>query len=311
MVGSARDNFLSGLNAFVSASAEESVTAANAVGGFLRRGMTVAAFNLLETFLDDRMQELAAHVNGGTTQFLDLPERLQRRAISQTLDVANTRLRRGALEINELRDFSRTVGGNLSAVANDLNLSAFTWLWTGSNVSAEELGRVFSYLQIESPWEAALGIGGKLGYATKDGDGADIDLKADLQELAADRHRSAHVASHPVTSLWLRAVPNRIMRIAVAVDIMSSASAHLIRTGDYEFLLGRKWHPKSRLKFRFVRQRSNDHGEYVGDAKRAFRKSTSGDQLYLAASSRCVDYEVLVRQDIAGNVLTWSIPCVG
>lgn len=311
MVSVARDNFMSGLNAFTVASGESAVIAGDEVGSFLRRGMTVAAFNLLETFLDDRMQELAAHINGGATQFLDLPERLQRRAILQTLDVANARLRRASYETKDLRNFSHSVGQSLVAVNSSLSLSPFTWLWTGSNVSVDELTKLLSFLQVDKPWEGALLIAGRLGYATVDVSGAGIDLKADLQELAENRHRSAHVASHPVTSLWLRAVPNRILRIAAAVDMMMSAGAHLLRVGDPGMLAGSKWDPASRLKLRFVRERVHDYGEYVEGAKRASRKSADGAQLFLDASVRCAEYEVLVRQDIASNVVNWSVPCVG
>lgn len=311
MVSSARDGFLAELRAFVSASAEQSVTASTSVGGFLRRGMSVASFNLLESFLDNRVAELAVHVNGGRTQFLDLPERLQRRAILQTLEVANARLRRGTLPTQDLRLFARTIGQNLSAVANDMNLSAFTWLWSGSNVSADEVGQMFSFFQIDKAWTEALIIAGKLGYATGDIDGSDIDLKADFAELAVNRNNSAHVASHTVTSLWLRAMPDRIMRIAVATDVMVSASAHLIRTGDPVFLSGQKWRPSDRIRYRFVRERSKDFGEYVGEAKRASRTSVDGDGLFVDASFRCIEFEVLVRQDVAGNVVNWSIPSVG
>jgi len=310
MVSPARENFLTGLNAFGAACDEPAVIAASEVGGFLRRGMTVAAFNLLETFLDDRLQELAHHVNGGATQFLDLPERLQKRSISQTLEVANARLRRGSYTVNELRAFSGTVGQSLSAVGSAMSVSPFTWLWSGSNVTADDLTTMLSFFQVDRPWDSVRHLAAELGFVTIDAEGDPLNLKDDLQALAAERHRSAHVASHAITSLWLRAVPDRILRLAIALDILVSSGAHLLRTGDSNVLAGKKWDPTERISIRFVRQRTRDFAEFVGSSKKAYRVSHDGDRLYADATGRCAQLEVAVRQSISREIVAWSIPAV-
>jgi hypothetical protein len=306
----ARDSFLSGIRAFVAACDLQPVRAHDDVGLLLRRGMTVAAYNLLETFLDDRLLELATHVNGGSTQFLDLPERLQKRSISQTLAVAAVRLRRSALDIADLRAYSQSVGTSLSAVGSALALSPLMWAWTGSNLSSDDVSTMLKSFQVESPWNAALGLAGRLGFQTVDLNRDAIDLKEDLDALATERHKSAHVASHSITSLWLRAVPDRLSRIAVSVDVMASAGAHLLRVGDAAMLAGQSFDPASRLRFRFVRERSRDFAETLEGKTKAYRVSPDGDQLYAAARSRCADLEVAVRQGPASDVRNWSMPCV-
>jgi len=311
MVSAARSEFISGLTAFAAACEESAVIAPNNVGRFLRRGMTVAAFNLLEAFLENRLGELAQHVNSGTTQFLDLPDRMQKRSISQTLEVANAKLRRGTYNLTELRTFSSNVGHSLDAVGSAMSLSPFTWLWSGSNVTADDLSSMLSYFQVKQPWDAVREFAGQLGFPTVDADGDNIDFKQDLQALAAERHKAAHLASHPITSLWLRSAPDRILRLAVTLDILVSMGAHMLRTGDSNILSGRKWEPLRYVSFRFVRERGKDYAEFVGASPRAHRVSPDGDRLFAEACGRCSVFEVAVRNGLAGNVNEWSIPTVG
>ncbi len=105
------------LEAFKATCDEPAVRLADPVGEFLRRGMTVAAYNLLETFIDDRLGELASYVNTGHVQFVDLPERLQKRAIRNTLAVANARFGRGSIELMDLRTTAASLGRSLGAVS--------------------------------------------------------------------------------------------------------------------------------------------------------------------------------------------------
>ncbi len=64
MASKARDRFLEGLAAFRLAVDEESVRRADPQGDFLRRGVTVAGFNLLETFIENRLEECAEYYAG-------------------------------------------------------------------------------------------------------------------------------------------------------------------------------------------------------------------------------------------------------
>lgn len=310
MPSTARLQFLAGVAAFSTACDDATVRAPDDVGGFLRRGMTVAAFNLLETFLDDRLGELAVHVNGGSSQFLDLPERLQKRAISQTLEVASARLRRNNFDIAELRDFSQGVGVNLTAMGTSIALSPYTWAWSGSNLGADDLSTMLSHFQIDKPWEAALDIAGRLGFPIVDASGLPLNLRSDFQALAAERHKAAHVASHPVTSLWLRAVPLRILRLATAMDIMASGGAHLLRLGDADMLAGVKWNPVTRVKIRYVRERAKDFAEFTEGRATATRRAADDIRLWSDAAGRCGALETLVRQGLGNEVTDWALPCV-
>jgi hypothetical protein len=310
MSAASREAFLSGLDAFRNAVDEPTVRATNGTGDFLRRGLTVAAYNLLETFIADRFGELAAHINSGQTQFPDLPERLQRRAITQVLEVAKNKMRHVQGDVQDLMDFAASVGQSLSAVDRSLQLSPFTWLWPGSNMAAEDYSSALRFFHVAEPWLAARELAARLAFPVQDFQGSPIDLKQDLADLASERHRCAHEASYGVTTLWIRALPTRILRTGLVLDILASIGASLIRQGNASYLGDDKWLTAGRVRLRFVRQRARDYGEYTEASSRAKAIKADGRTLFRDACSRNISLEAVVFQDASGQILDWSIPAV-
>lgn len=310
MTADARGQYLEGVRALKSAIEADVVRDATSTGAFLRRGITVAAFNLLETFVADRIRELAAHANAGQTQFLDLPEPLQRRAVRQTVDVAQAHLRRTNLPLQELREFSARIGQSLSAVTARLSLSPFVWMWPGSNIGAQEYFDALKYLHVARPREAVLDLSGRLGFNTLSPTGDRISVDSELRDLVAERNRCAHVASHQVTTLSIRSLPSRIDRFAVTFDILASLSAHRIFLGDTAFLGDPEWMSASRVGLRFVRARKRDFAEFLDGSQRARRVDRDAKTLVRKSRAAASPLDAVVVQDIAGAVTEWSIPHV-
>lgn len=273
--------------------------------------MTVAAYNLLETFVDDRLGELAGHVNTGHVQFLDLPDRLQKRAIRNTLAVADARFGRGSIELADLRTTAESLGRSLGAVSRTLELSGMTWAWKGSNMASGDLSVALNLFHVQKPWESMLKIANRLNFATTDAiTGNPVNLSADLDGLAAERHKCAHVASHGVTTIWLRALPVRILRVAASFDVLASCAASKLRAGDIDFFGDANWLTTRRIKIRSVRERSRDFAEYVEGRTAAHRVGPDGDTLFAAACGRAQDLEACARFDSAGQLITWTVPRV-
>lgn len=311
MASAARAAFVRGVAALETACDVHEVRSADPVGDLLRKGLTISAFNLLEGFISDRLTELAAFVNGGATQFTDLPDALQRRAIVRTIEVARGRVSRGQLETPELRDFSRSLGASLHAVDRSIALSPFTWLWSGSNLRADDFQQALRLLHVEQPWNSALGIAGRLGFETTDGSGAPLRLSDDLDALVRERHKCAHDAGYGVSTLWLRAVPKRILRLAIPFDVLASVAAERMRSGDPVFLSDANWMNEKRVELRFVRQRTTDFAESRENARRASFRDKDGERLFAIAESRCAPHEALVMTDRTSKITAWSIPVAG
>lgn len=311
MTVTSRGSFLSGLQALRDAVTQPVVTAANETGAFIRRGLTVASFNLLEAFVSDRLTELAARINLGQTQFLDLSDRLQRRAITNTLNVATGHVRRQAFETADLRALSADLGQSLGSTGASLHLSPFTWMWTGSNMSPEDLNEALRFLHVRQPFDDMRQVATRLGFPGVDAaTGQPINLKEELLALAQQRHRCAHDAGHNITTVWLRAVPSWIIKYAISFDCLASQGARLLRDGDPGMLRNDQYVASTSVVFRFVRQRRTDFAEVLEGNSRATARGADRDAVYAGARGKCRAREVLVETTIAGEPVRWDIPSI-
>jgi hypothetical protein len=300
----ARDSFLTALAAFRQSADEPAVRGSDTSADFLRRGLTVAGFNLLETFISQRLEECATFLNSGHVQFLDLPERLQRQAIINTIRVAAARLRRPEDDIAVLRTFSRDVGDSLAAVGTSLQLSSMTWLWEGSNMPPAHYHDTLKRFHVDRPWNTGADLAGRLGFVQP-------DLEDALRNLAAERHKCAHEPLYGVTSLWLRSIPNRILALAAVFDVLVSAAAVQLRSGDAAFIADDAWLTRTRIVLRFVRERATGAAEVLEGRSRARRVSKDADALFREAVGRASSGETVVRQDLHGQLVTWDTPPIG
>ena len=66
-----------------------------------------------------------------------------------------------------------------------------------------------------------------------------------------------------------------------------------------------------RIKIRSVEQRATDFAEWPPGARRVYRVSADGDQLFRDASRRCGTDEFLVRFNAFNRLVDWSYPVVG
>jgi len=302
MPSAARAQFLTGVGSFRSSVDESFVFASNDMGLFLRRGLTVAGFNLLETFIVDRLRELASYVNDGHVQFLDLPERLQVRTVRNTLAVAQSRMRRlGGANMSEVRRFSRDIGRSLLAVDANLHLTEMAWLWSGSNIGSEDFKAVLRDFHVGDPWRQVLELNTRIGFAL-------ADYRQPLESLARERHSCAHDAAHQVTSAWLRTIPDLVLALGLAFDALCSVAAGRLRRADPSFLGDEQWTSSARVKLRFVRRRSDGFAEEAEGRSKAVRVGADLQEILANAQLRCREDELLVRTDGAGLVVGWSLP---
>jgi hypothetical protein len=303
MASASRDALLRALLAFSRAADAPAVRASDDMGDLLRRGLTVTGFNLLETFVSTRLGEVAGYLNGGSVQFMDLPDALQARAIRNTLEIARGRARRMGKDLNDLRPFSRDVGTALAAVDRTLALSPYTWMWQGSNMGVSDYAAILRAFHVDRPWQALDNVAARLGFTSP-------DLETALSDLARERHRCAHEALYGVTSMWLRTVPVRVLTLAVALDALISVAATRLRAGERAFLEDDKAMVPPYVGLRYVQERRAGAAEVVEGRRRASRVDPDADKLFAEATSRCSSADVLVRQTITGSLVDWVVPAV-
>ena len=198
MPGSARSQFLTGLEALRQSLDSPLVRASDDVGAFLRRGLAIVSYNLPESFMSARLEELAAHINSGLTHFADLPDRLQRAATLDVLKFANSRMQRSRWDPASAFPFMTEIGESLVASSGPVRLSSLTWQWQGSNMSADDLQRAMRLFHVESPWQTIEDFSNRTGSPMP-------DPKKTVEGLHRERNASAHNSGYQVSNLWIRA----------------------------------------------------------------------------------------------------------
>lgn len=302
MSGDARRSFLASLGSLRESLESSLVSGGDAVGSFLRRGLTIVSYNLLEAFIAERATEIAEHVNGGVVHFGDLPDRLQRAATFDVIRFANSRMRREKMDLVSGLSFTADVGGSLAASSGPLKLSSLMWQWEGSNMGASDLGRALSLFHVSSPWKTVEELSRRAGAHVSDPEGT-------LNGFLRERNKCAHESTYEVSNLWIRAAPTQLQSIGMGADVAMSFAAHQLHIGRNDFLQDDKWMSPCRITYRFITQRKNKWVELVEGGLKPSHVSSDRDALMGGAvnAARGNDQVVIVR-DEALQVLDWVYP---
>jgi hypothetical protein len=300
--GHARRSFLENLTFLRKSLDSPLVSAADAVGSFLRRGLTIVSYNLLEAFITSRLDEVAEYVNSGVAHFGDLPERLQRAASFDVLRFANSRVQRASWDLASSLAFTTDIGASLAASSGPLKLSSLTWQWPGSNMTAEDVRRALRLFHVESPWSSVEQLASRVGATMP-------DPKTTLIGLLRERNNCAHESSYQVSNLWIRAVPNQLLIIGMGVDISISVASHELHIGKRDFLDDENWMKPDRVKFRLVQERNKEWAETLEGNIRAAHVSTDKEALIKGAINTARGrHQVVVVKDRTLQVVDWIYP---
>ncbi|NJC11908.1 hypothetical protein F4558_001734 [Micromonospora profundi] len=302
MTSKARESFLTGIEALRTSIDTPLVSGGDTVGSFLRRGLTIVAYNLLEAFMVERLEETATHVNAGIGHFSDLPERLKKAATQDLLKVANAQLQWSTDDLSSLVSYTRELGECLAASSGALRLSPLMWQWSGSNMSADDYHKTLRLFHVKDPWDTIKHLAGRIGVSMP-------DARATMVALSRERNNCAHRSSYSVSNLFIRAIPNQILTLGLGADMSVSVAAHQIRQADPQFHNDEKWFHPGRITFRFVQQRSGTWAEVVEGRTRAVRLTSDQNAAIRAALGAAYGKsQLVVVQDGARRILDWAYP---
>lgn len=311
MASPARREFVESIVALKTACDDSSVRAQDATGRFLRKGLVVAAFNTLEGFVSARWSELANHANLGHTQFQDLPEAMQKRALERTLSVAAGEVRRGTFTLGETKAFLGAVGSSLRTVSGRLELSGLAGKWDGSNMGADDLTATLRTFHVETPWSSILELTSLFGYPSVDGTGAPMNLASEFRQLTRTRNEAAHEMGFNITSIQLRTIPPFINRVAFGYDVLASAAIDRLHRGDLDYLSDDKNVKVNGLAYFTVMDRGKDHAVYHPPVARARKVGKDGDALFNQTCTATSPDQFVVRTSVSGDVVDWMIHGAG
>lgn len=306
MASAARDSFLRGIRALEDLCAEPIATETTDRGSVLRRGLVVSAYNLLETFVMERTTELLRHAGAGPTQFADLSDGQRKKALRNTLQVASRRVFRGEWDLPSLGQLAGELGASLSQ-SGGLGLHPYAFLWDGSNMSPDDLRGTLRMWHVASPFEQLRLLSGDLGFDILNPLGAgQIDLREDLTSLMQMRHRCAHDSSAAISGLELRAIPNRILRVAAPFDVLASSGAQHLRVGTPAYLVDDDFVKAPKVEIRVIEARSHTWALLRKSGIAAERVMPTAEPLVSLACKRTSDHGVVVVRNLQREVTTWT-----
>ncbi|RZU49350.1 hypothetical protein EV385_1095 [Krasilnikovia cinnamomea] len=302
MASKARKSLITGVEALRQSLVSSLVSGSDTVGQFLRRGLTIVSYNLLEAFMVERTTEIAGHVNSGLSHFSDLPPKLQKAAAHDLLRIANSQLQWSTSDLASILDYTRDVGESLASTAGALRLSPLMWQWSKSNMSVDDYTRTLRLFHVDQPWDTVGEIARRVGMPMH-------DPRSVLHNLLQERNKCAHQSSYVVSNLFVRTIPGQIIQLALAADIAMSVAAERMRQADASFYSDEKWFTASRITFRFVQKRSKQWADVPEGASRAKRVGPDVQTVMRYAMTNAKgQMQVVVATDAARQVLDWVYP---
>lgn len=297
----ARAEFLRGIGSLKEASDADLVRRKGDTGSFLRRGLTVAAFNLLEVFIAARGAELLTYADMGATQFSDLPEKFQRESIRKTLKIGAERLK--YVDAGDICDYGLEIGKSLASAENSLGVHSFSFRWSGSNISTQSLGEILRMWQVQDPWRQMGEFLSRCGL--QENTGIEGAISDNFEVLIHERHSSAHDSTHNVTTIWVRALYKQLMKYAIAFDGLASSGAIRLRSGEWDKPRGSNESLARSISVLFLQERAHGVALMKEGHGRAIRVGKDADSLLREHSKRIESPGVVLWRSRAGDVWKW------
>ena len=261
----------------------------------------VMVFCALESFIRDRAVEVLAHFDRASVPYGKLPEPIRYASVVNTFDGLINATRYWS-RADRIAEFERIVPFvNAGLVGGGYRFSEYAFGRDKSNLGHEDIKALALALGVVDPWVRIRWTAGRLGALLTNN--ADIEYKT----LAANRHKSAHVAGyvidHPTVS---SAVPVSI-GIAIGFDICASVAVR--RLNGFGVIPGQPVVNDSDIKLRFVERHPRRSNCWMVKGENATRASALGvDPEILfstsVASARAA-IESLVQKDGSGRPAKW------
>ena len=211
----------------------------NKAATFLRKGLGIVTFNILEDYIKERTLEMFGSVSSSMINFSYLPNDLQEAA---TL---------GALRalVGKVRNEKKNNGNiNSTSLVNNFTISQFSLMSESSNINADEVTKVLKCLNIDGGW-------GTLQRISQEIYGGVPNLSQSYGNISMRRHSAAHEAGFDYEYGWLQTAVREIMAIASSFDVALSTKCKMINLSPAVQVA--KNDLSNMIKYRFLQQANN------------------------------------------------------
>lgn len=268
---------------------------------FLRNGLAITSFNILEDFLKNRIGEILNIISGSGINFNTLPENIQEISLLNALSGVYKVSKRKKDNQEDWKLFIQEETGKLSSTqSSNFNLSKYSIGWENSNLSTSDLEKFWSVFKIGDLWNQAYNITFKIGQTVS-------FPRQFFQNAAMRRHAAAHDPAFAASFSDLESYGRFVKSFALSLDFLISQSARLIIDRNPDYLSN----PKKKIthddiNLRFVKKISTVYKEMSVNNSTSIANFTTIIDAVSSIRNR-INYqnEMIIVSDLTTNDLFW------
>lgn len=273
----------------------------NNVAKILRNGMAVIGFVTLEDFIKRRTGEILNTISGTGLNFSQLPTGIQ---YSTTVDLLKSLSRLVKLKettsdkILFIQDEAKNIA---STILPPLSLSGFTFGYSKSNISKDDVPAILKAFRINDGWNQMSIISSRIGLTG-------LDLGNSFKNAANRRHAAAHDVNANTPINDLNQFIKEAIAIAVSFDIIISESVRLINSRNVDYLTRNRIINNTDVKINYVKKDSN-FWKYIKESNtRATRRNRTKSVLIpFAEADTIANQENLIIYNDVGQIERWHV----
>jgi hypothetical protein len=262
-------------------------------------GVSVTAFITVEEFVRRRLEELAAFVSAGSTQFSELSEGVRSLLLIRTARNFHAGIQRKDNNETQRLLLAGTTGRSLLTFgAGSLNVASMTLAWAGSNLQESDVEEVLKILGCKDRHWEALTVVLKRGLRQSRA----FPVRDQFDLLARSRHSAAHSALASATVTELRTLPRAASWFCFALDCMASHLALELQRGRAPSIPSTV---HTLVKFRYV-EKMGAYWRHIGEGqRRGSRYRTRREVWAKARAAARSGEETIVELDSSGLPVDW------
>ena len=267
---------------------------------FLRNGLSIISFNILEDFIKNRIYEVLTFIANTGIDFNSLPEKFQEAITISPLNNIQTLTRRKKNNNEDWKLFIQTETGKITSTANvPFQISLFGFGYDKSNLDTDEVSKFLNIFQIHESFTSIGAITNIIGCAL-------FDPKTFFLNAANRRHNAAHNPN--AVSLYgdLENYGIAVKSFALAFDFLIAKAACFIRDQNHQYLnVGRKVQPTD-IAIRFIRKQGGFFKEMSATNSRPILNFNTEMAAVNSLITRAnYQHEMIVVVDYPNKVHSW------
>ncbi|KAA2240318.1 hypothetical protein F0L74_29600 [Chitinophaga agrisoli] len=268
---------------------------------FLRNGLAIISFNILEDFFKQRIGEVLQHVATSPVQFQRLPVKIQEATLLSSLAGIQKIADRMRKNGEDWRTFIQTEANKLSSsAAMPYLLSSYGMGYKNSNLSEEEIASFLGAFQVEGAWQGIEQVTNLIGCSV-------ISAKTQFVNAANRRHAAAHDPNVQTPLTDIKDFANCVKSIALGFDFLISQAAHYLKNNHLPYINATAKIRPTDLHIRFIRKIRSTSYQEMDKNNRSVIKIHTDEATAVASlrSRRNYTKDMIVVVDYPSYVESW------